>query len=87
MPEHDEPTAVSARNGHVRELDVQSAIKAEMALAEALYAYEGKWVAVENHVVIDNSSDLEALVGRLNGQRATAEIFLVEREPGGSVAC
>jgi hypothetical protein len=81
MPDHDEPTATSTQNGHVRDLDVPSAVEAEQALAEALYGYAGEWVAVKDHVVIDNASDLGTLVGRLNGQRATAEVFRVGENP------
>jgi hypothetical protein len=78
MPQHDEPTATGMQNGHKPAMDAQSAIKAEMALAKALHDYAGEWVAVENHAVIDNASDLQTLVGRLNGQRETAVVFRVE---------
>jgi hypothetical protein len=53
----------------------------EGAFADVLAKYAGRWVAVENNAVIDNDIDLSGLVGRLNGERASAEIFQVREDP------
>lgn len=55
--------------------------RTEDVLEDALNQHEGGWVAVENDRVIDNDEKLDKLVGRLNGQAATAAIFWVEPGP------
>jgi hypothetical protein len=59
--------------------------RADNVLEDALNRHAGDWVAVENDTVIDNDRLLGDLVGRLNGQRATAAILFVE--PGADTAC
>jgi hypothetical protein len=61
--------------------------RAEEALGSDLVQYAGLWVAVEDHAVIADDPDLGNLVGRLNGQRDTAEIFKVREDPASSHRC
>lgn len=77
MPD-DDTQAATLRNGHEHGLGVQERVRAEEQLAAVLYDHPGEWVAVENHRLIAFSPDLDTLIGRLNGQRATAEVFRVE---------
>ncbi len=50
----------------------------DTTMEAALNQHAGDWVAVEHDAVIDNDRNLGDLVGRLNGNAATAEIFKVE---------
>lgn len=80
MPPHDDKPTAIGQNGHKPAVDIRSVIEAEEALADSLHGFAGKWVAVQNHAVIDDASDLDTLVGRINGQRQTAIVFRVEDE-------
>ena len=57
--------------------------QAEEAFGLDLIQYAGRWVAVQDHKVVAADVHLGCLVDRLNGQRDTAEIFQVPREPLG----
>lgn len=61
-------------------LSTQEHVKAEEDLGVDLIQYAGRWVAVQDHRVVDDDEQLGCLVDRLNGQRSTAEIFRVQEE-------
>jgi hypothetical protein len=54
---------------------------AEEQFGLELVQYAGRWVAVQDHTVLDNDENLECLLDRLNGERETAEIFQVRDRP------
>lgn len=56
---------------------IDERVRAEEAFGRVLMRYAGRWVAVQDHEVLDDDEELERLVGRLNGQRDTARIFQV----------
>jgi hypothetical protein len=56
-------------------------VQAERAFGIELVQYAGRWVAVQDRIVLDNDETLGALLDRLNGQRETAEIFKVREDP------
>lgn len=61
-------------------------MRAEEAFGLELIQYAGRWVAVQDHEVVDNDENLGCLVDRLNGQRDTASIFKV-REDSATPPC
>lgn len=66
-------------------VSVQDQVKAEEGLGVDLIEYAGRWVAVQDHRVVDHDESLGPLVDRLNGQRETAEIFKVRDKPSPAV--
>lgn len=62
-------------------LSTHESVMAEEALGVDLIQYAGRWVAVQDHRVVDDDEILGRLVDRLNGQRETAEIFRVRERP------
>lgn len=62
-------------------MGIQEHVRAEEDLGVALIQYAGRWVAVQDHQVVDDDESLGCLVDRLNGLRETAEIFRVQEEP------
>jgi hypothetical protein len=62
-------------------LSIQEHVEAEETLGVDLIEYAGRWVAVQDHRVVDDDESLGRLVDRLNGQRETAEIFRVRERP------
>ena len=62
-------------------LSTQEQVRAEEDLGAELIQYAGRWVAVQDHRVVDDDEQLGCLVDRLNGQRSTAEIFRVQEGP------
>jgi hypothetical protein len=67
-------------------LSIDERVKAEERLGVDLIEYAGRWVAVQDHRVVDDDDQLERLVDRLNGQRETAAIFKVRERPNPTVA-
>jgi hypothetical protein len=61
---------------HTRESTNEEAL-AEEQFGLVLVQYAGRWVAVQDHTVLDNDENLGCLLDRLNGERGTAEIFQV----------
>lgn len=62
-------------------LSIEERVRAEQSLGVDLIEYAGRWVAVQDHRVVDDDENLGRLVDRLNGQRETAEIFRVRERP------
>jgi len=62
-------------------MSIQERVRAEEELGLKLVQYAGRWVAVEDHDVIADETNLESLLGRRDGQRATARIFQVPTGP------
>jgi hypothetical protein len=60
---------------------IEQRVRAEEEFGSVLIQYAGRWVAVEDHKVLDDDAELEPLVDRLNGQRDTATIFKVREDP------
>jgi hypothetical protein len=68
-----------------RALSIQEQVRAEETLGVDLIEYAGRWVAVQDHRVVDDDENLGRLVDRLNGQRETAAIFKVRERPNPTV--
>lgn len=60
---------------------IEERVEAEERLGVNLIEYAGRWVAVQNHQVVDDDANLGRLVDRLNGQRETAAVFRVRERP------
>jgi hypothetical protein len=72
---------IDSRDAEPGANDLREGQEADEALEASLSNCAGNWVAVNHREVIDNDGNLGDLVGRLNGQRASAEIFKVETAP------
>lgn len=67
-------------------MNIAEQVRAEEAFGLVLIQYAGRWVAVQDRKVVADDENLGCLVERLNGQRETAEIFQVPRDPA-AICC
>ena len=63
--------------------EIEQTLKAEEALADALSAYTGQWVAVRDHRVVSHADTLNVLLERVEPELPTLERIFEVAEPGG----
>jgi hypothetical protein len=62
-------------------MTVAEQVSAEEALGATLERFAGRWVAVENHLVIDDDETLEGLLEKITECSEDVEVFQVAVDP------